>query len=84
MKATRVFRPNPKTAEERAHERSLRERLQKERPSLDDLVRTGEEAADIEGALDHEIAGHRRRSRPVPLGLSEEGEIRVNRRPLAS
>jgi hypothetical protein len=41
MKARRIFRENRKTAEERARERALRERLQRERPSLEDLVRTG-------------------------------------------
>jgi DNA-binding XRE family transcriptional regulator len=41
MKAQRLFRANQKTAEERARERALREKLQKERPSLDDLVRSG-------------------------------------------
>src|SRR5437588_3018264 len=41
MKARRVFRANGKTAEERARERALREQLQKEKPSLEDLVRTG-------------------------------------------
>ncbi len=42
MKAQRIFRPNRKTAEERAHEKTLRDRIQKEKPSLEDLVRTGE------------------------------------------
>jgi ribosome-binding protein aMBF1 (putative translation factor) len=42
MKAQRVFRPNQKTAAERARERALRAHLQQEKPSLDDLVRTGE------------------------------------------
>jgi predicted transcriptional regulator len=42
MKARRVFRPNTKTDAERARERVLREKLQKQKPSLDDLVRTGE------------------------------------------
>jgi len=41
MKAQRIFRANRKTAEERARERTLREKLQKERPSLEDLIRTG-------------------------------------------
>jgi transcriptional regulator with XRE-family HTH domain len=41
MKAQRVFRANQKTAEERARERALREKLQKEKPSLEDLIRTG-------------------------------------------
>jgi DNA-binding XRE family transcriptional regulator len=41
MKAQRIFRPNRQTAEERAHERTLREKLQKEKPSLDDLVQAG-------------------------------------------
>jgi DNA-binding XRE family transcriptional regulator len=42
MKAQRVFRANRKTAEERVRERALRERLQRDKPSLDDLVRAGE------------------------------------------
>jgi DNA-binding XRE family transcriptional regulator len=42
MKAQRVFRANRKTAAERARERKLQERLQQERPSLDDLLRSGE------------------------------------------
>jgi ribosome-binding protein aMBF1 (putative translation factor) len=41
MKARRIFRANRKTAEERARERALRDKLQKERPSLEDLVRAG-------------------------------------------
>jgi DNA-binding XRE family transcriptional regulator len=42
MKAHRIFRENRKTTQERARERALRARLQKERPSLEDLLRTGE------------------------------------------
>ena len=42
MKAQRIFRANRKTAEERAREQELRERLQKEKPSLEDMIRTGE------------------------------------------
>jgi ribosome-binding protein aMBF1 (putative translation factor) len=41
MKARRQFRASRKTAEERARERALRDKLQKERPSLEDLVRNG-------------------------------------------
>ena len=41
MKARRIFRPGRKTAEERVREHALRAKLQKERPSLEDLVRTG-------------------------------------------
>ncbi len=41
MKVRRIFRANQQTAEERAREQTLRERLQKEKPSLDDLVRAG-------------------------------------------
>ena len=41
MKARRVFRASRKTAEERVREHALREKLQKEKPSLEDLVRTG-------------------------------------------
>jgi len=42
MQAKRIFCPNTKSAEERAREKALREQLQKEKPSLDDLIRTGE------------------------------------------
>src|SRR5213078_2732257 len=42
MKAQRVFRASRKTPEERLREQKLRERLQKERPSLEDLVRSGD------------------------------------------
>jgi DNA-binding XRE family transcriptional regulator len=42
MKAQRIFRASRKTAEERIREQTLRAKLQKERPSLADLVRTGE------------------------------------------
>jgi hypothetical protein len=41
MTAQRMVRANRKTAEERAREGALRQKLQKERPSLEDLVRTG-------------------------------------------
>lgn len=41
MKAQRIFRPSHKTAAERAREHKLREQLQKERPSLEDLIRSG-------------------------------------------
>jgi ribosome-binding protein aMBF1 (putative translation factor) len=41
MNAQRIFRASTKTAEERAREQTIREELQKERPSLEDLVRTG-------------------------------------------
>lgn len=41
MKVRRIFRANRKTAEERAREQKLRDKLQKEKPSLDDLVRSG-------------------------------------------
>lgn len=42
MKAKRVFRPNPKPPEERAREKKLRDKLQKDKPSLEDLVQAGE------------------------------------------
>jgi ribosome-binding protein aMBF1 (putative translation factor) len=41
MKARRIFRASGKTAEERVCEQALRDQIQKERPSLEDLVRTG-------------------------------------------
>jgi ribosome-binding protein aMBF1 (putative translation factor) len=41
MMARRIVRPNRKTAEERVRERALRDQIQKDRPSLEDLVRTG-------------------------------------------
>ncbi len=42
MKARRIVRPSRKTPAERAREQRLREKLQAERPSLDDLVRAGD------------------------------------------
>jgi ribosome-binding protein aMBF1 (putative translation factor) len=42
MKARRIFRANQKTAEERAREQALREKLRKEKPSLEDLVQGGD------------------------------------------
>jgi predicted transcriptional regulator len=42
MKARRIFRRSSKAADERIREQALRAKLQKERPSLDDLIRTGE------------------------------------------
>jgi DNA-binding XRE family transcriptional regulator len=41
MKAQRIFRANQKTTDERAREQAIREKLQKERPSLAELVRVG-------------------------------------------
>src|SRR5205814_7070763 len=38
----RIFRASRKTAQERGRELALREKLQKEKPSLRDLIRTGE------------------------------------------
>lgn len=46
MKSQRIFRPNRKTAEERAREKLLRDRLQREKPSMEDLIRNGECDAD--------------------------------------
>lgn len=42
MKAQRIFRASNKTPDERTSEQDLREKLQKEKPSLDDLVHSGE------------------------------------------
>lgn len=42
MKAQRIFRANRKTPVERAREKTLREKLQKDTPSLEDLIRAGE------------------------------------------
>jgi DNA-binding XRE family transcriptional regulator len=42
MKPRRLFRPNAKSPEERRKESALREKLQRERPSLDALIRAGE------------------------------------------
>ena len=41
MKARRIFRASTNTAEQRARERTLRAKLQQEKPSLEDLVRDG-------------------------------------------
>jgi hypothetical protein len=42
MRVQRIFRPNRKSPAERDRERQLRERLQRERPSLADLIRSGD------------------------------------------
>src|SRR6266446_10840334 len=42
MKAQRIFRASRKAVQERARELALREKRQKEKPSLRDLIRTGE------------------------------------------
>ncbi len=42
MKVQRIFRANRKTPDERARERIFREKLQKEKPSQEDLIRAGE------------------------------------------
>jgi len=42
MKARRIFRASRKTPDERAREQALRAKLQKGRPSLEDLIRDGE------------------------------------------
>ena len=42
MNAQGIFRASRKTAEERVREQALRAKLQKERPSLEDLVHSGE------------------------------------------
>jgi ribosome-binding protein aMBF1 (putative translation factor) len=41
MKTRRIFRASRKTPEERVREQTLRDKLQKEKPSLEDLVRDG-------------------------------------------
>jgi len=46
MKSQRLFRPNRKSVERRAAERTLRDAMQKEKPSLADLLRTGQCDAD--------------------------------------
>ncbi len=51
MKLQRIFRANQKTAEERVREKTLREKLQNEKPSLADLVRDGECDADAVMAM---------------------------------
>jgi DNA-binding XRE family transcriptional regulator len=42
MKVRRVFRANRKSPEERFREQTLRARLQEEKPSLEDLIQSGE------------------------------------------
>jgi DNA-binding XRE family transcriptional regulator len=42
MKARRIFQANRKTAAERAREKKLREQLQDEKPSLEDVILNGE------------------------------------------
>ena len=48
MKGKRVFRQNRKSASQRAAERVVREKFQREKPSLADLVRSGDcQPADV-------------------------------------
>ncbi|MSQ95678.1 MAG: XRE family transcriptional regulator [Gemmataceae bacterium] len=71
MKSHRIFRPNRKTAQERAREQALREKLQKEKPSLENLIADGTcdpDAVvtmgmyfDVQGAL-QALKGERERS----------------------
>ena len=42
MKPRRIFRPNPKSREERDQEKTLRQQIQKEKPSLENLIANGE------------------------------------------
>jgi ribosome-binding protein aMBF1 (putative translation factor) len=49
MKARRVFCENTKTSSERAAERAIRDEFQREKPSLEDLVRAGQ--CDPEDAM---------------------------------
>src|SRR5262245_47427101 len=42
MKGQRIFRANRKSAEERTREQALRDKLQAEKPSLEELVRAGD------------------------------------------
>jgi ribosome-binding protein aMBF1 (putative translation factor) len=42
MKAKHVFRKNTQTPAERAREKAIRERFQREKPSLDDLLAQGD------------------------------------------
>lgn len=46
MKATRIFRENSKSIEERARERALRDELQSQKPTLEDLVRSSDTDPD--------------------------------------
>jgi predicted transcriptional regulator len=46
MKANREFRPNRKTAEERLREQALRDKLQQEKPSLENLIERGDADPD--------------------------------------
>lgn len=46
MKARRIFRASRKTVAERVREKALRDNLQKVKPSLEDLIRTGESDPD--------------------------------------
>ena len=80
MKAQREFRPNKKSAEERKRERALREKLQREKPSLSDLVAAGEcdpqsimtmgMYFDVQGAL-QALKSERKRS---ALSISDVAE----------
>ena len=46
MTPKRIFRSNQKSPADRAKERKLREQLQQQKPSLQDMIRSGESDAD--------------------------------------
>src|SRR5260370_219044 len=65
-KALRTFRSNRKTPEERIRERILRTKLQKEKPSLEDLIDVGECAPDAvlaPNAVNGSVKAGRRRAK---------------------
>ena len=66
MKARRVFRPNRKTPEERAKEQRRREEIQRAKPSLDDLVTSGECDADAVMTMGMPFDVHSRRRSAFP------------------
>ncbi len=80
MKARRIFRANQKTAAERVREKALRDQLQKEKPSLKDLIDAGEcdpDAVmtmgmyfDVQGA----IQGLKRERKRSGLSISDVAE----------
>lgn len=71
-KRQRIHRPNQKTPEERAKEKATRERFQREKPTLDELIASGEYKGPISLGMYFTLAemAAKLKERRVKLGLS--------------
>jgi predicted transcriptional regulator len=71
-KRQRIHRPNPKTPEQRAKEKAIQERFQREKPTLEELIASGEYKGPISLGMYFTLAemATRLKERRVKLGLS--------------